>query len=325
MDRTADYEDLTSGRSNPRAKRYIPHDETTSLVTKIYKMKSHLTKYGHDYLNTYGYLPGASVMTDERREKLDTDVEEFIDSCQEKIKILQSEIRLSTVSQQVIEHREAVIRIVRRILNDLFNYFNHLKTTKIVRQMEKQNYDRIEISSSNLSPSKEYESMDSDAFDLDNLASVTNDKVASTSTTSISSKRRDQQVSPSVSFDDCRQQSLLAAEHNTSIDPSEIQALALENSQIHDELITLDDEVKLIGKKVVQISKLQEMFTEKVMEQAVDLDNLHETAIKSSENVREGNDLIRDAMMRNASTRVFILFYIITLGFSILFLDWYNP
>lgn len=318
MDRTSDFEKLTKSRANPRTRRLIPFDETTSLVTKIYKMKSHLTKYGHDYLNTYGYLPGACVMTDERRNKLDADVEEFIDSCHEKIKILQSEIRLNCSSQQMIEHRDTVIKIVRRILNEFFAYFNHLKTTKIVRQMEKQKYDRIECESGRISPGKEYESMDSDAFKLDQLNIDDSQDKSITAT-------NERDMNTSVSFDDCRQQSLIAAEHHTSIDPGEIQALAQENSQIHDELITLDDEVRLIGKKVVQISKLQEMFTEKVMEQAVDLDNLHDTAIKSSENVREGNDLIRDAMMRNASTRVFILFYIVILGFSILFLDWYNP
>lgn len=321
MDRTADFEGLTAGRCDTRAKRYTPLNETTSLVTKIYKMKAHLAKYGHDYLNTYGYLPGACIMTDDRRNKLDTDVEEFIDSCNEKIKILQSEIRLSSCSQQVIEHREAVIRIVRRILNDLFAYFNHLKTTKIVRQMEKEKFDRVESASGKLTPGQEYESIaDEVSFEkLTNKLDETDQRSTRDST------KAQQTYDHSVSFDDCQHQSLIAAEHHTSIDPVEIQALAQENSQIHEELITLDDEVRLIGKKVVQISKLQEMFTEKVMEQAVDLNNLHETAIRSSENVREGNDLIRDAMMKNASTRVFILFYIVTLGFTILFLDWYNP
>lgn len=322
MDRTRDFEALTTKKGTLRPKRYTPLDETTSLVTKIFKMKSHLTRYGQDYLNTYGYLPGACVMTDERRNKLDADVEEFIDSCQEKIKILQSEIRLGTDSPQVIEHRETVIKIVRRILNDLFNYFNHLKTTKIVRQMEKQKFDRIESATGRISPSQEYESIDSEPINLldklTNLSSDDNPLIG----TSIRSQTSD---TSAYSIDDYQHQSLIAAEHHISIDPQEIQALVLENSQIHDELMTLDDEVKLIGKKVVQIAKLQELFTEKVMEQQVDLDNLHETAIKSSENIREGNDLIRDAMMKNASTRVFILFYIITLAITILFLDWYNP
>lgn len=318
MDRTAEFEALTSTRGHPRAKRYTPLDDATNLLAKINKMKSHLNKYGHDYLNTYGCLSGASIMTDERRNKLDQDVEEFINVCNEKIKILQSEIKLGTSSAQVIEHRSAVIEMMMRILNDFVTYYTQLRTTRMKRSLEKQKYERIESASGKILPSNDLESISSDKINLDSIDSITNDNIVASSGTN-------QNYNKSFSFDDCRQQSLIAAEHDTSISPDEIQMLALENSQIHDELLTVGDEIKMIGKKVVQISKLQELFTEKVMEQEVELNNLHETAIRSSENVREGNELIRDAMMKNASTRVFILFYIITLGFTILFLDWYNP
>lgn len=314
MDRTIEFENKTETRGNPRAKQYTPLDDATSLVTRIIKYKSHLSKYGHDYLNTYGCLPGASIMTDEGRNKLDQDVEEFINVCNERMKILKSEIKLGSSSAQVIAHRSAVINILMGILNDFVNYYTQLRTTRMKRSMQRQNFDRIESNRiGRISPSQEYESISSD-INLDSVASLVNDQDKPSQTTSFSQ-----------STDDYHQQSLLAAEHNTSISPSEMQTLELENSQIHDELQTLNDEIKLIGKKVVQISKLQELFTEKVMEQEVELNNLHETAIRSSENVREGNDMIRDAMMKNASTRVFILFYIITLGFTILFLDWYNP
>lgn len=318
MDLTAEFEKLTSTRNRPRPKRYTPLNDATSLVAKINKMKSHLTKYGHDYLNTYGYLSGASIMSDERRSKLDHDVEEFINICNDKMKILQSEIRSGTnVSPQVIEHRGAVIELIMRILNDFVKYYTQLRTTRMKRYIEKQKYDRIECATGRISPSQEYESMSQESFDLASISSKDKNVAAIETQTSKSHN--------SFSFQDYQNQSLTAAEHDTPISHAELQTLAMENSQIHDELLTLNDEIKMVGKKVVQISRLQELFTEKVMEQELELNNLHETAIRSSENVREGNDLIRDAMMKNASTRVFILFYIITLGFTILFLDWYNP
>lgn len=318
MDHTAEFEALTATRGHPRAKRYTPLDDATSLVAKINKMKSHLTKYGHDYLNTYGCLPGASIMTDERRNKLDQDVEEFINICNEKMKILQSEIRLGTNSAQVIEHRSAVIEMMMRILNDFVNYYTQLRTTRMKRSIEKEKYDKVESATGKISPGPECNSIHSI-----NLESLTTSLAKEDSLTTASHTAQTSEFS--YSFDDYQQQSLLAAEHDTSISQDELQTLALENYHIHDELLTLNDEVKLVGKKVVQISKLQELFTEKVMEQEVELNSVHEKAIRSSENVREGNDMIRDAMMKNASTRVFILFYIVTLGFTILFLDWYNP
>lgn len=332
MDRTWEYEELTTDRADtkPRPKRYGPLDETTSLVTKIYKTKTHLAKYGHAYLNTYSYLPDFFSMTDEQRNELDSNVENFIDKCNETIKVIQADINMSVASPQVMEHREAVIRIVKRILKDLFNHFNHLKTTRIVRQTDKQKFDRVgRVMKQNSTIGDEFENSLDSEVNLDNLDSILHNSDFNRSTqASTSAQQLDEKLNNSSagsSFDDWHHQSVIAAENHTSIAPEEIQSLAQENVRIHDELLTLDDEVKLIGRKVVQISRLQELFTEKVMEQAVDLNNLHETAIRSSENVREGNDLIRDAMMKNASTRVFILFYIITLGFTILFLDWYNP
>lgn len=258
-------------------------------------------------------------MTDEMRNKLDRDVEDFIDICNSKVNVLNQDIRQDAATDQIMEHRRAVIQIIIRILNNFVNYYAQLRGTRMKRTYEKERYDRIESASGRISPSQEFESISSDTISLENLGTlIDEDKFGSSNVTQSSQNS-------SHNIDDWHQQSLIAAEHHTSISPEEIQTLALENSQIHDELLTLNDEVKSIGKKVVQISKLQELFTEKVMEQEVELNNLHETAIRSSENVREGNELIRDAMMKNASTRVFILFYIVTLGFTILFLDWYNP
>lgn len=321
MDLTPEFEALTRTRGTPRSKRYSPLDDVTSLRTKINKMKSHLKKYGHDYLDTYGYLPGASIMTDDWRNKLDQDIEEFISICNEKKGILQSETRLDTTSQQVIEHRESVIEILTHVLNDFNTMYIQLRTTRMSRNFQKQKYDRIETKSGSISPIAEPESiLNDESLNLESLTSQNKDdmNVRHPVDTAVRSRAN-------LTEEDFQRQSIIAAEHHTSISPDEIQVLALENSIVHEELMTLDDEVKLIGKKVVQISRLQELLTEKVMEQECELNNLHEAALRSSENVREGNELIRDAMMKNASTRVFILFYIVTLGFTILFLDWYNP
>lgn len=320
MDRTQEYELLTSTRGVTRAKRYAPLDDASSLITKIIKMKCHLGKYGHDYLNTYGSAVN-SIMTEERRNKLDQDVEEFINVCNDKIEMLRSEIRIGTTSSQVIDHRKAVIEIMMRIFNDFVNCCTLLRTTRMMRDEQKQKYEKVRLIERNRTIDEEMKSLSSDQLDIESMQSFSNNKDDS----QIKIKDRTYHQGSTFDQDDYMQQSLIAAEHHTSISPQEAQMLALENSQIHEELVTLNDEIRMISKKVVQISQLQQLFSDKVIEQEIDLNRLHETALSSSENVREGNDLIRDAMMKNASTRVFILFYIITLGFTILFLDWYNP
>jgi len=79
-----------------------------------------------------------------------------------------------------------------------------------------------------------------------------------------------------------------------------------------------------IGKKLTEIAKLQEAFSESVLKQEMDLNHVNNTTIISTESIREGNEQLREAMRKNAGFRVCILFFITTLAFVILFLDWYN-
>jgi len=76
---------------------------------------------------------------------------------------------------------------------------------------------------------------------------------------------------------------------------------------------------------VVEIARLQEIFTENVLKQEQDLNRLNETAIESTEDIRTGNEHLRDAIKKKAGLRIWILFFTITLAFTLLFLDWYNP
>lgn len=81
---------------------------------------------------------------------------------------------------------------------------------------------------------------------------------------------------------------------------------------------------RTIGKKLTEIAKLQEAFSENVLKQEMDLGHLNTSTITSTEYIREGNEQLRDAMRKNAGFRVMILFFITTLAFVVLFLDWYN-
>lgn len=113
--------------------------------------------------------------------------------------------------------------------------------------------------------------------------------------------------------------------YEEELSPEDIQVFEAENEQLYNELNTITEEVKQIESKVVHIAELQEIFTEKVLDQDKDLDRLMTTVVGSTENVREANEQIRQAIQRNAGLRVWILFFLLVMSFSLLFLDWYNP
>jgi syntaxin 18 len=87
---------------------------------------------------------------------------------------------------------------------------------------------------------------------------------------------------------------------------------------------SLTEEVKQIESKVVRIAELQEIFTEKVLQQDKDIDRIASTVIGTTENIKDANEQIRQAIQRNAGLRVWILFFLVVMSFALLFLDWYN-
>ena len=106
--------------------------------------------------------------------------------------------------------------------------------------------------------------------------------------------------------------------------PEEAQAFERENAELYEDLVCLKDNVQQIQTKVVKIAELQEIFTEKVLQQKDDIDQIAASAVATTENIKDGNEELRKAIQRNASIRVYILFFLIVMSFSLLFLDWYN-
>merc|ERR1712096_307510 len=104
----------------------------------------------------------------------------------------------------------------------------------------------------------------------------------------------------------------------------EAAMMEMENERLVDQLNSLNNAVEQVQSKVVKIAELQSIFTEKVLEQADDIERVHTETVASTENIKGGNEAVRQAIQNKASYRVYILFIILVFSFSLLFLDWYN-
>ena len=65
------------------------------------------------------------------------------------------------------------------------------------------------------------------------------------------------------------------------------------------------------------------LFFQVTLQQS-DIDRIANTVVGVTENVKDANDQIREAIQRNAGLRVYILFFLLVMSFSLLFLHWYN-
>ena len=137
---------------------------------------------------------------------------------------------------------------------------------------------------------------------------------------------------------DLREQAITAAASNTKpstyweesdedeeMTGEEAAMMELENERLMDHLSSLQNQVDQVQSKVVKIAELQSIFTEKVLQQTEDIEKVHEDTVASTENIKGGNEAVRQAIQNKATYRVYILFIILVFSFSLLFLDWYNP
>ncbi|XP_036674025.2 syntaxin-18 [Drosophila suzukii] len=113
------------------------------------------------------------------------------------------------------------------------------------------------------------------------------------------------------------------ADDEDPLSAEDVQLFEAENVHIYNFLQGVSEEVEQIEKNVVDIAQLQDIFTEKVAMQQHNIDRIVSAVVGTTENVKDANEQIRQATQRNAGLRVWSLFFLLVMSFSLLFLDWY--
>ncbi|XP_056461693.1 syntaxin-18 [Gadus macrocephalus] len=274
------------------------------VITNITKLKDFLLQHRKDYINA-GSLISSDLtrMTDSERDQIDQDAQIFMRTCSEAIRQLRSEAEKQVLSAQMKEHRAAVLDLVDMYLRGVCKIYSEQRAIRVKRVVDKKRLSRLEPEHQGRSgkvagpePSEEKTPAVKEEGSERNMSELL-----------------DNSVSP---WEDSRAEDELS--------PEEIQMFEQENQRLVSEMSSLVDEVRQIEGKVVEISRLQEIFAEKVLQQETEIDNIHQLVVGTTENVKEGNEDIREAIKNNAGFRVWILFFLVMCSFSLLFLDWYD-
>lgn len=211
-------------------------------------------------------------------------------------------------SQQVKEHRTAVLDFIEDYLKRVCKLYSEQRAIRVKRVVDKKRLSKLEPEPNaktreSISPEKAPQTPSKDSEEKP-ASEEFPEKIVS-------------EAQPDLSaWGDGRGEDELS--------PEEIQMFEQENQRLIGEMNSLFDEVRQIEGKVVEISRLQEIFTEKVLQQEVEIDNIHQLVVGATENIKEGNEDIREAIKNNAGFRVWILFFLVMCSFSLLFLDWYD-
>ena len=97
--------------------------------------------------------------------------------------------------------------------------------------------------------------------------------------------------------------------------------LAMENAALLDALSSNLDALRVAESKASQVGALLQLFHSRVLQQSEQIERIEDNAVSATALVERGVEQLRKAASRGASFRIMVLFMILTLSFSLLFLD----
>merc|ERR1712029_143462 len=222
--------------------------------------------------------------------------------CRSLILKYQDELLKMTMADSAKEHHEGVVSGLQSYLQSVVSVHSQMRAVRVSRHLEMRKLSKLEVTS-----------VRSRAMEIGpGHTSVSEQELREKAVSAAASASR-----PSTFWDETVEDEEMSQE--------EAAIMELENEKLMDHLSSLTNQVDQVQSKVVKIAELQSMFTEKVLQQAENLEKVHENAVASTENINVGNEAVRQAIQNKATYRVYILFIILVFSFSLLFLDWYNP
>ncbi|PSN44400.1 Syntaxin-18 [Blattella germanica] len=282
------------------------------VLGQITRLRDFLLEHRKAYLNFASHLSDIPQMADVERDKIDSGAQRIMNTCSNLIQEFKKASQKLDGSPQLLEHRHAVLDLVENYLKAVCKIYSEQRAIRVKRALEIQKMSKLELDSKKHGEIPLTYSNSS----KDQLNKITESKI-SNGEEGTNSPKKNQDVINNID-------SLPFFSEDDQLSSEEMQMFESENAQLYNELNSLSEEVKQIESKVVRIAELQEIFTEKVLHQEKDIDRIASTVIGTTENVKDANEQIRQAIQRNAGLRVWILFFLAVMSFALLFLDWYN-
>jgi len=285
---------LNTGHSKTKINAGV---KAKDVVTNITRLRDFLLEHRKDYINTNHLISEASMMKEHDREKIDSEAQAIMKTCSQVIKDFKKEVAKFGGTAQQQDHYTGVGNLLERYLRAVCKVYSEQKAIRVKRAVTKQKLSRLEPLMKQPIPT------------------------AAPAPTPV----EDNEKEVNHLDEDISENTSSSYMYDEEMSPEETQMFEEENQRLYEDLNSLVDEVRQIEGKVVEISRLQEVFAEKILEQEKDIDRVATTVIGTTENIKDGNEELRQAMKNNAGFRVWILFFLIVMSFSLLFLDWYNP
>lgn len=299
------------------------HQQAMEVVKSISKLRDYLLSCQTEYLGEFSPLSSiSSKMTEDERQRIEKDAQTVLSSCSTAIANLKSQVESYRLDDQEKAHSLVVLEILNGYLKEICKLYSQQRAFRVRQAVELKRISRLK-------PEGGYAKSSEEKLETNNVRKREIEKQVDIKPADQLSRKIKESLAPQEglgSVSHLQNIDLLQERKPASIEFSqeETQMFEEENEHLYQEMNNIVKEVKNIEGKVVAIGKLQEIFQEKVLSQSDQIENINETTVSTTENVKEGNENIREAIKNSASFRVWILFFLVMCTFSLLFLDWYN-
>lgn len=278
-------------RSKPKSAFMLTAKDITSQITRL---RDFLLEHREKYLSFFKNVAAEDEMTDEDRDKIDAGAQRIINTCSHLLKEFRNDNRKITAVPQVREYMEAVADLIDMYLKAVCKIHSELKALRVRRALDLRKLSRLELT--NATPSIPQ------ALIIENVSAIKKDEEER--------KKYEENDTILEETDNVKKNDLsendVAVLADEELSAEELQMFESENTQLLNELNSMHEEVKVIESKVLHIAELQEIFTEKVLQQEQDIDRISNTVVGTTENVKDANEQIKQAIQRNAGLRVYV-------------------
>lgn len=223
----------------------------------------------------FGYhLKTFAQMTDEERDIIDQESEKIITICNQYIDDLKVECLKASkgaIKKQLLQHKLAILDVLADYLKKVFRIHNEQKASRVQHELDTYKLLKLESNKKMIPVVAPHERMakSSRSFlkylstdDSDDVQPLMDSFAEEEKSPEEDRKKLRRSRQSDVAIDEEQANKYALEEEHLNAD--DIQMFESENVQLLNDLKGLSDEVEQIEKSVVDIARLQEIFTEKV-------------------------------------------------------------
>uniref|UniRef100_A0A9L0SF15 Syntaxin 18 n=1 Tax=Equus caballus TaxID=9796 RepID=A0A9L0SF15_HORSE len=131
-------------RRSPRPKGDFS-SRAREVISHIGKLRDFLLEHRKDYINAYSHIMSEyGKMTDTERDQIDQDAQTFMRTCSEAIQQLRAQAHKEIHSQQVKEHRSAVLDFIEDYLKRVCKLYSEQRAIRVKRVVDKKRLSKLE-------------------------------------------------------------------------------------------------------------------------------------------------------------------------------------